>query len=425
MLDAFKYLTFLWLTFCLFFCINRIVSKNLKSIYFVFVTFYIFFALPLLLDLLLGLPYYSGQPGFQISQNDFNTNVIYLIYISVIPILWLGASRSVKTIHDFPPLNYNLMIIFTLYLTIASPLFLLLFFPESRNQLNYGLVAADGIETGTANIVNTVTFLSVFASLILFLSQRNLILSLFFLTPFPFLAIWLNGKRTIVLILVIGLITAFIYRGFLNGLRSISVTILLLTVFIGFSNLYQLKVRDLGKSNQTLEQRYTNIRIDYGRDDVTKMTIFAELNPSEIKILEYRGQSFLFTLLPFIPRNLWAEKPQPYAQYFTSAMLLQPPQTWGWGMTTSLLEEGIANFSWLGMFISPLFILLICTYGDRLQNLLMSLSTVLITSLLLAVQVAAFYPVIVIYFLFLIILNKKLSRSKIGVTRKYAISHSS
>ena len=78
----------------------------------------------------------------------------------------------------------------------------------------------------------------------------------------------------------------------------------------------------------------TNMRVDYGRDDVTKMAIYAELYPDELEILEYPFQSFLFTATMYVPREWWSDKPWPYAVYATSALIQIPSQYVGWGMTT-------------------------------------------------------------------------------------------
>lgn len=98
-----------------------------------------------------------------------------------------------------------------------------------------------------------------------------------------------------------------------------------------FSSSYQSNIRyDDLKINSSSEV-YKNVRVDFSRDDRVKMTIYSELYPDRMKILDYRGQSIVFDLTMFIPRSIWEEKPWPYAVYFTSAMLMMPTQYIGWG----------------------------------------------------------------------------------------------
>jgi hypothetical protein len=131
--------------------------------------------------------------------------------------------------------------------------------------------------------------------------------------------------------------------------------------------------------------------MDYGRDDVIKLTIFAELHPEIIRILEYRGQSFLFYSVFYVPRDFWPQKPYPYAVYSTSAIaMFDSPRQLGWGLTTSILEEAIANLSWAGMLAGPLVVSLVCRLGEACRNSMVSAFTALIACLFLSVHLNAF-----------------------------------
>ncbi|THF87142.1 hypothetical protein E7T09_08235 [Deinococcus sp. KSM4-11] len=183
----------------------------------------------------------------------------------------------------------------------------------------------------------------------------------------------------------------------------------LVFAFIGYSDIYQVSVRAIDSNATSPEDGYAGKRIDYGINSVTKLAIYAELHPNQVKILEYRGQRAVFTILPFISKSTWPGKPLPYALYVTSAIFFAAPQLWGYGITTSILEEGISNFSWIGMVLAPLLILVLCIYDDRPGDLILSMSTVLVASLLLAVQIVSFYPIIVAYLIYLIYKNRYVS----------------
>ena len=70
-----------------------------------------------------------------------------------------------------------------------------------------------------------------------------------------------------------------------------------------FSFLYQETFRYKMLQIDDWEQVYHNMRVDFGRDDVTKMAIYAELYPDELEILDYPFQSFLFTVTMYVPRE--------------------------------------------------------------------------------------------------------------------------
>jgi hypothetical protein len=161
-----------------------------------------------------------------------------------------------------------------------------------------------------------------------------------------------------------------------------------------FSSSYQTGVRG-GTSD--FEEVYEGFRVDYGRDSNIKMAIFAELYPQELQILEYRGESLFFYLTMYIPRQSWPEKPMPYRHYVTSAAFMIPPKLWTWGLTTSFLEEAIANFSWFGMILGPSLISIICRVGDSRSNPLISPLTVLVAILFLAIDLSAFSPLFFIW----------------------------
>jgi hypothetical protein len=119
----------------------------------------------------------------------------------------------------------------------------------------------------------------------------------------------------------------------------------------------------------------------------------------------------------YVPRALWPEKPYPYAVYFTSALFLIPPQSLGWGMTTSWLEEAIANFSWFGFLLGPLVPALICRIGDSRQNVIAGSLTILVSSLFLAVQLAAFAPLFILWIASVLLSrsdNKAINPHKMG-----------
>jgi len=228
--------------------------------------------------------------------------------------------------------------------------------------------------------------------------KRLSIYTIIFGTPFLISSIWMNGKRTTVCLMIVLLIYTLWRKRVLRPAKLVTVGLLLAGSMMLFSSLYQHVFRYDMLEIEDWEQVYHNARVDYGRDDITKLAIYAELYPKKLEILDYPFQSFVYTAAMFVPREWWSDKPWPYAVYATSAMLNIPTQYVGWGMTTGILDEMIANVGWLGFLLGPLVITWICRVGDSYQTPIIQLLTILVGSLMLVLQISAFAPILFFWF---------------------------
>jgi hypothetical protein len=211
---------------------------------------------------------------------------------------------------------------------------------------------------------------------------------------------WLNGKRAIVAIALCLFGYALWSRGLLAG-RRLQVAIAGgALALLAFSLTYQRTFRDSDVTGSWSggDTAYEGTRVDFFRDDRIRLTLFAELHPDEMQILDSRGQSLLFYSTFFVPRSLWSGKPWPYSTYFTSAALgIHPARPLGWGMTTSWLEEAVANLGWVGLLVAPLSLLIICRMGDAFRWPPIRMLTALVAVLLLTVQLIAFMPLFILW----------------------------
>lgn len=402
------------LTLLLFTVIKKIVEGKFKSIYVIYCVYYIFFVLPLLLDIIYGVPRYLTSPGFQIASNDSLVGLIYNIYILIPPLIWFKYSKRVinfsfkKGKTDNKTINTkkaSLLSFYILMIIISLPLALLLFSPNMSLYSEYGgvLSGMNDEERSYHTILRLSTTISIVTIAITLLKSKQLVSTLILLSPFLIVNFWINGKRSIVALSIVLIFFIIWKKRNLRGLKLLIVGVLAVTSIFLFSSLYQSNIREFDE--RTFQEKYENYRADYGRDDVMKLVIYNEIN-KDMSILEHRGQSLLFYTTMYIPRDLWEEKPLPYAQYITSALFLTEPQLWGWGMTTSILDESIANFGLLGVLIGPLIILVICRIGDSADNFLLTMLSIIICVFLLTVHLVAFFPMFLVWLL-LIILNKR------------------
>jgi hypothetical protein len=141
-----------------------------------------------------------------------------------------------------------------------------------------------------------------------------------------FAAMWINGKRHIVMIVAVQFAYILWEKRLIRGMRLLYVATIGILGLALFNHWYLEQFKYVGRLSQGASRsRYTEFRIDYGRDDVIKLAIYAELHPDQISILEYRGQSMLFYATAFIPRSFFPDKPYPPTNPIRTRNMLLPP----------------------------------------------------------------------------------------------------
>ncbi len=402
---------FLWITFCLFRVVlgTNLIKGDISSNDIALITLWVFYAVPLVILAAYDQGPELFPPMLTIATQNTQTAWIHAPFLMFVASL-LILSRKPSAYKNFNstfgvgfkadviflyPLSFMLLVL-CIYLVISSP--------EPSSYLEYGLYS----RAQTRHLVSydmaawhawitTLATLCILCSGVLLMVQahrKNIPALLFTYIPVVSLAAWFNGKRNAVamglffILLVVGL-----KKNLSTGLKVLLV-IFLLVAFTCYSSWYQAR-RGLDGVN-TVESYLLN----FGRDHCLRLAIFTELNGDEI--LEYRGQSFVFDLLAFIPRSFWPEKPWPYATYFTSkAFGNRDLHVYGWQVTTGIFDECISNFSWAGLVIGPLIVLCLCRINDKDPRLFVRVCGYLIITLLQVVHLPAFYS---IFYLWLILI---------------------
>jgi hypothetical protein len=392
MIGILEFITAIWTTAWAVVALRRLLTGVRASIVLVSLIFYGFYSLPLIADLLLGLPDYSHQPLFYDASRDALVRVLYCIFISSIQPLWL-RKRPASEILLVARADQSKSFQGLLLLGALTPILLLFIAPQPELYLQYGFIIGDNVPLPALvfhEIMSAATMFAVlFMGAFIAFAERPRA-ALVTISPLIAASVWLNGKRNILALAMVIVLVALWYRGELkkkNLIKALSISVLLLAAF---SYEYQSTLRGKSPTSSSREELQDDIRGDYSRDSRLKMAFYAQLNPTKAQILEYPGQSFLFDFTFWVPRTVWPSKPYPYAVYFTPAMLGLKTSVLGWGMTTSILDECIANFGWVGLLLGPLFMSFICRLGDSCNDRPVNLLTVLIASLFLAVQLPSF-----------------------------------
>jgi hypothetical protein len=398
---------------------RNLARGHRNSLLLVIVAFDILFIAPLILDITYRIPGYVEQPGFALAVQDKATELTYdglVLWVSAL--FWVFARVRVR--RDSLVVRVESAAIdnrlasgfdsylprFLLWIIIVSPVAVTAMAPNPSEFLTYaasarGLIVGQNISY--EHVLTFVTIGSVIASALFVLTSRVLSAAVLSVSPFLVADAWVQGKRSIVLITLVLFGFVFLRRGRLAGIR------LPLAFFAGllfvavFSSTYQHSLR--ANPYQYNPHTYDDIRTDFGRDGVTKQTLYALVHPKSRQILEHAGQSVIYDLTFFVPRSQWSDKPYPYSVYVTSAMLDIPVQSLGWGVTTSLIEEMIANFGWWGMLVGPLLLILMCRAGDSFESEMLTALTGLVACLLLAVQFSAISALVLVWLGSIIVLR--------------------
>jgi hypothetical protein len=394
-------ITALWLAGWAGYAVNRLSKGDTHSALTLFLVHFIFCGIHPALDVFVGIPDYQFNPGFREATADFTTSIIYCLYVCACPVLWwLFAIGNHPVVSILPrqekPTVAGFIVQLLCYTVLVTPVFLTVLSPNPVVYTKYAYILTAGDRVTEAEFqfhtfVSVVCKASVFAGAFLLLWARRprwILVSACLL-----LAAWIDGKRNIVVLEILVWSYSLWNRGYIRPSSLWKLGVACAMLVAAFSVFYQTKFR----RDVIATSVYDNVRIDYGRDDVIKQAIYCELYPDEGTILEYRGQSWLFHLTTLVPRRFWEGKPDSYAVYVTSRMLKVSVRRFQWGVTTSILDESIANFSWIGMLIGPLILSLICRFGDSSRDGFVQLLTVAIACLLLVVHLTAFYPIFLVW----------------------------
>lgn len=422
-MEAIELATFLWASGWVWHAGSRLFHGDRNSLMVLYLIFYAEYAVPLAMDALVGRPEYTGEPGFLIASQDPYVRLLYCAFLFLVPPIWLWKtevrSRTLRT----PSPQWVIM---ALRLGSLLPVFCVWAAPQPSLYLQYA-----GVMRANANldvivfhiVVSMATMVAVLCAAGRCLIERLNKRTIAEIAIAALLSIWINGKRYIVAETLMLLLLALWYRGAVAGKKLAWAALTGVLMLAVFSETYQSNVRGVSYDALSGAQAAEGARVDYTRDSRVQMALYSALHPHKMQILDYPGQNLLYYATLLVPRSVWSNKPYPYAYYFTSAMLNRYPQDFGWGMTTGIFDETIANVGLLGILLGPLWIRWFCNVGDSAGGWSVHILTCVVGCLLLSVQLAAFTPLLLIWIV-IVAKNKRLPfwRPSADRTRRSEVS---
>ena len=371
---------------------------------------YVFQSLPVALDLIVGVPKYSVWfSGFVNSMSNDTVSIIYDLYIITINICLMGISKRSQrmeahqyssNLHELTKGIPNAI----LFLLILSPGIHVLLSGNVYAFVIYDSFGGRGLQASFTELNSVLVIIAILALMIWYFRRESNLLRLVLLILLAFLIIWISGKRYS----VITILFSFLYMNVMERRESrhkMNIRMLLVVMGVAvvlYSVYYITSVKITADSN--FDSVYAALRIDFGRDDVVKFTIWKEYIRKE-HILEYPLQTVISTIFMVIPRFVFPGKGYPHYRYLTAALyntdLLSIPA----GMTPSILEMMISNFRIFGM---PLCVLFLCWYCKKADKAQTSLQRYCYAMVLMGMLTQSLDSMIVLFYmvLFFIITSK-------------------
>ena len=364
---------------------RRLINGNYNMLHVCVIVFFAMQVLPIAVGWFSGLErvrqYY---PYMYKAMTDEATNAIYDLFAIA------GTSALFACSVKFPkhrPLGLKIpkigagagsgIVVLLGMLTVFPIVIGLLLAPDPSIYLQFAYFSSNaGVKTGTlgsyhTGLMRTLVYIAFFATILTYYlcSSRSKTL---FIVP-VFLIAWVNGKRTLLLFLLI----AFLVIDYIKWDREDRAYVRMLVkksaVFLAIFLVYYVIYNQLTQ------------KADYADDSLLYITYFSRLCNVKVAIydllytnsmLDYPMQNILYDFLFFVPREVWPDKPLGYYPYFTSYVFcgmgtgVDP----GYGFQVNLWSEYISNAGLIGFILAVAFIAAVVWTAEHSNSVVTYLS---------------------------------------------------
>lgn len=340
--------------------------RNLSIAAYVIFMCYIFNCLPVLLDIFVGKPnYVTLFSEFERATNNDTVSIVYDFYILVAMYsFYIYLKRNVVNVID-TEIKYSRKLWIIQVFLIISPILLFFLFVGGFRDLILGSLIEREITAGANFWIDNLLFISLYFFCIRIFGRKTNNFTFLWMLLYLVMLTLVSGKRFIVAVVLMSYLFSFLCSQWKNKRKAHLTAIIVVTasLFMAFVVYYITAIKVMGDFSSYV---YSQLRIDFGRDDVTKFVLMREMEGNPI--LEYRGESVLSLLFMIVPRFIWPTKPYPHYRYLTAELYGTSPDELQSGMTPSVFEMMLANFGYVGMIVAIALILSIVYFGDRLKN---------------------------------------------------------
>lgn len=362
--------------------IIKIIKGNYSALHFIIIIFYIFQIAPIFVSYFGDLSYINKYyPYMYLAMTDNKVNIIYdIITILFIIILYISSNKflknnknSIKEVFNEKLLKKLKKCKILLFILLLLLFIVIVLSPDPKIYLKFSYFythsysTTDEIYIYYRNIVSPLVNLIFFLVILCYVA--NMRKKCFWIYLVIFILTWVNGKRTLLVFLLVGTLVIDFFKCDKNDKKEVKKLIFKSIVYgvviIGYFVIYNKITQKASFGDWYLQ--YTTY---FSRMCNVKVAIYDMLNDKTI--LKYFGESVIYNILFFIPRSIWINKPYPYYKYFTSyvfngtynSMIVNSSN-----FQVNMLSEFISNFGIiLGMIFSLIFILKVVKISENSTN---------------------------------------------------------
>ena len=410
-----------------FFTYKSIPKFSQSSKYLYLLLFFLFYAVPLFLDYIIGFPNYVFI-GYDESYLLPTTRIIYDVAIVFTAIVIYRSKDSAERLRFSVNMAEGAFYLLLIGMLIAPVLVLLmlktpfmLYIPQWRE---IGLLQ----NIPYYSLAERFSYVGIFASCFVLLTKRKFlknpvfkkVISLIFL----YINICIEGKRASLYIALVTIVVIILYQSLLAStetkmvIRKTKRSLFGLFVLssIVFVIMYYVSIQiHTSRGGEADRDTYTMSRVDFFRDDRIRMVIASETERGWPPILDSRLQTFSEDYKFIIPINFIIERmgigePFKYQHYFSAAVDGTTVSDDIMYMTTSFYAELLSNCGLIiGFILFPLFIIWLSRMTDKYPypiNLFIVISFVLLNMF----DISYIMPTIEITLVLCYLYNKKIIR---------------
>lgn len=369
-----------------------------KTVYFILILYYLIYVLPVGIDCIITYPSYETWTqfqGFYISYNDPLTRIVYDLWMIVTYLLVdrLGSGRLqicfgksrinsgyadakiyTKQVNERKTVSRKLY--WVLFFIAVLPVFLVII-----KKLPIGILYTPlWLDNGIYNVTGTslqatyyylqkLSYVSIVAAFLCLVngSEKKNYLMKAVLIALIYALTCLEAKRAIYAIVLIMVVAYLLVSAEMKRSTKVIVLLLSISAVVGllfFTTEYMMEFRHYG-INYSPVNTYTQIKMDFMRDDRVKFVIYKALNLEGI--VSYPLQSYITQLTAFFPLDLFLPV-EGYNKFFTAALLgVERGSVSGW-VTTSIFDEALSNMGIFSVVIVPMFLGYISRVTDRASS---------------------------------------------------------
>lgn len=383
--------------------------------------FNVFFVLPNLV-MLANWPLVIPAYGYMFIKGDWQIEIVYTVFMFVAnESLRRGALKSIRKTSllfsniknlsvKIPKLIVVVAFIGTLlplFVAVSAPqpeLYFLSFAPFSRtNEFNISPNAYQWHDS----CMNWATKIGMVCVIVLWYklqreSKSNRIIGKCYLFCNAITIMLFTSKRTLgTLLLLVMMIIEIIYheKGIFKKIAFWG------GIVVVYFVLYQSVVKKtVGGGTSSAIEMYI---IYFSRILDFRYVTYSILHQSDVKILDYPCQSFLFDILPFVKRSMWTNKPYPFGVYYTAAWNNQPIESISYRYTVSWFAEAFANLAWIGIPVGIWLYNKMLEFFDTFKNPIVKIFSIYVAVYFMVTHVQSNYLSFGILIMLYILLERK------------------